>query len=115
MRIENSSQKIWKYLQKEWDTPSFLIVFIATDWSGAARMMRPVFKELQEQFEQEAHFIELNTELDHQLQNRLGINKIPSILIFHQHELVDRIEGMMARTVLLQRFEHLLNPKPDTS
>ena len=43
------------------------------------------------------------------IQKELKLSKLPTILLFQQHELVDRIEGIVAKTVLQEKLQHLID------
>ncbi len=111
MTIKNISLLIRKYLQEDVTPQPYLVVFISTKWSGASSLMKPIIENIRSQFKQDVCFHEISTDKAADIQTELNLSKMPTILLFHQHELIDRIEGIVSKTVLQRKIQSLINHK----
>ena len=88
---------------KHFDGPSFeadvlqskvpVVVDFYADWCGPCQMMAPVVEHLAEEFAGQVAVGKLNTDDNQEIAIRYGIMGIPTLGLFRDGKLVDRIVG----------------------
>lgn len=75
-------------------------------WCGPCRMIHPIVEELAKEMQGKIVFGKLNVDENQATATKFGIMSIPSLLVFKNGELVDRIIGAMPKEMLMTK----LNP-----
>jgi len=75
-------------------------------WCGPCRMIHPIVEELAKEMQGKIVFGKLNVDENQATATKFGIMSIPSLLVFKNGELVDRIIGAMPKEMLMAK----LNP-----
>ncbi|MBS7614381.1 thioredoxin [Candidatus Bathyarchaeota archaeon] len=73
-------------------------------WCAPCRMMEPIIEDLAKDYAERIVFGKLNVDENIEVPTKYKIMSIPTILVFKNGELVDRIVGGMARKILEQRI-----------
>jgi len=73
-------------------------------WCGPCRMLAPVIEELAREFQGRAVIGKLNVDENPRTAQRFGIMSIPTLLLFRQGQVVDRIVGVQPAQVIRQRL-----------
>ena len=79
---------------------SLVVVDCWAAWCGPCRMVAPVIEELAKDFAGKILFGKLNVDTNKEVAMQYGIMSIPTLLVFKNQKLVDRIVGAMPRQVL---------------
>ncbi len=74
-------------------------------WCAPCRMVGPIIEELSSSYAGRVKVGKLNTDDNPTIGSRYGIMSIPTILLFKNGEIVDRIVGAVPK----KEFEKLLN------
>jgi thioredoxin 1 len=74
-------------------------------WCGPCRMVGPVIEELAKEMQGKITFGKLNVDENPQTSMKYGIMSIPTMLVFKNGQLVDRIIGAMPKEMLLQKLK----------
>ena len=74
-----------------------VVDFWAT-WCGPCRMIAPIVEQLATEYEGRAKIVALDTDANPRTMVRFGVRGIPSLLVFKDGKLVDRIIGAVPRT-----------------
>jgi thioredoxin 1 len=75
-------------------------------WCGPCRMIGPIIEELAKEMKGKIVFGKLNVDENPQTSMKHNIMSIPTLLVFKNGVLVDRLVGAMPKEMLLQK----LNP-----
>jgi thioredoxin 2 len=95
---ELSDQNFFRYIEKN-DLP--ILVDYWAGWCGPCKVMAPVFSKLAAQTDS-ILFAKVNTEQAQQVSSQAGIRSIPTLILFHQGEEVDRVSGALSEPQLKQ-------------
>lgn len=84
----------------------FAIVDFYADWCAPCQMMKPVLKNVSEEFKQ-ILFAKVDVDENHELAVRFGIRSIPCIIIFRDGEEADRLVGYRSEDDLKEKLDGL--------
>jgi thioredoxin 1 len=70
------------------------------EWCGPCRAMAPVLEELAEASEGRVTLMKVNVDENHGLATRYAIQSIPTVLLFKEGAVVDRVLGAAPKAVL---------------
>ena len=73
-------------------------------WCGPCRMLSPVIEQLHNEFEGKAVIGKVNVDDYQQIAVEYGIRSIPTLLIFKNGELVDRLTGVSPKEVIAEKL-----------
>ncbi len=77
-------------------------------WCGPCQVVGPVVNELAREFQARVTVGQLNVDDHQQVAARYGIQSIPTLMIFHKGEIVDRMVGLQPKKVLAQKLDTVL-------
>lgn len=78
-------------------------------WCGPCRMLSPIIDQLASELQGKIVFVKLDTDQNPRTAQDLGITSIPTLLVFRQSTLVDRVSGALPKQLLLQRLKPLIS------
>lgn len=78
-----------------------LVDFWAT-WCGPCRMQTPILEELSRELSGNKKIAKVNVDQERDLALKFGIQSIPTILVFQEGHLVDRLVGVRMKDELKQ-------------
>jgi thioredoxin 1 len=73
-------------------------------WCGPCRSLGPIIDELAKEFEGKIVFGKLNTDENESIPMRFNISAIPTLLVFKNGEMVDRIVGAGNKDFMKAKF-----------
>ena len=74
-------------------------------WCGPCRMVAPVLEELAEEYDGKVRFAKVNTDENVRTASSYGITSIPTLLLFRDGQLVDKIVGFRPKRDLQRSLE----------
>ena len=77
-------------------------------WCGPCLRMAPTFEDLSNEYKGRVTFAKMNTDDNERTAPSLGIQGIPTLIMFHGGKEIDRIVGLVPREVLQRRIETAL-------
>ncbi len=77
-------------------------------WCGPCKVLSPVIDRLAEKYRGRVAFSKLNTDQNRSTSIKFGITSIPTLLVFREGELVDRIVGAVPESTIINRLELLI-------
>ena len=113
-----------KTMEKNWpDTPisildddinetlkkyPMIVIDCWAPWCGPCRMIGPIIEELAKEMKGKLVFGKLNVDENPQTSMKHKIMSIPTLLVFKNGALVDRVVGAMPKEMLLQKLKPYL-------
>lgn len=73
-------------------------------WCGPCKMMGPVIDELAKDYTGKADVVKINVDENPELAARYRVSSIPTLMIFKQGEVVDRIVGLTPKAGLADKI-----------
>ncbi len=86
----------------------FLVVDCWAEWCGPCRMVAPVVKALAEEMQGKVVFAKLDTEANQRVPMEYAIHSIPTLLVFRNGKLAERLVGFRPKPRLKQELEKLM-------
>lgn len=74
-------------------------------WCGPCRMVAPVLDQLAEEFAGKVKIVKLNVDENPETSSRFGVMSIPTLLLFKDGQVVDKIVGYQPK----ENFVNMLN------
>ena len=84
---------------------SLVVVDCWAPWCGPCRMIGPVIEDLAKEMKGKIAFGKLNVDENQAISMKYKIMSIPTLLVFKNGNLVDRIVGAMPKDMLKQKLE----------
>ena len=77
-------------------------------WCAPCFMIAPAVEELSQQFQDKIKVGKLNVDENPNVAGKYGIRSIPTLLFFHKGELVDRLIGAVAKEIIEEKINQIL-------
>jgi len=77
-------------------------------WCGPCRMLGPIIEEVATDFEGKALVGKVDVDNNQQISVDYGIRNIPTVLIFKNGEVVDKIVGVAPKEVIAEKLNAFL-------
>ena len=87
-------------LQKAKSENKLVFVDIFTDWCGPCKMIGPVVEQLAGEYEGKAVIGKMDVDMNSAIPAKFGIRSIPTLMIFKNGQLVDKVVGVVPKTTL---------------
>ena len=89
------------------NTDQPVLVDFWAEWCGPCQMMTPIVNELSEEFAGKAKIAKVDVDSNSELTVEFGVRNIPTILIFKNGEVVEKIVGTTTKKELEDRIKKL--------
>ena len=77
-------------------------------WCGPCRMVGPVIEEISDEYEGKAVVGKVDVDANQEFAAKYGVRNIPTVLVFHNGEIVGRQVGVSPKNVYAEAIDSLL-------
>jgi thioredoxin 1 len=80
-------------------------VDVGAEWCGACKVLEPALQDVARELAGRVAFFAIDSDANPRTVTRFAVRALPTILVFRDGTLVDRIVGAQSRTVLRSRLD----------
>lgn len=82
-----------------------VLVDFSAEWCGPCKMLTPVVEELANELIDKALIVKLDVDKNKETAAKYGIMSIPTLLLFKNGEIVEKMKGFVAKATLKNELE----------
>jgi thioredoxin 1 len=88
---------------KEIETSNSLLIYCWAPWCPPCKMIAPILEEIHQEFE--LKIVKVNADDNEDFISKFQVLGIPTLLLFQDSQLVERITGFQPKAVLIDSFK----------
>ncbi len=85
-----------------------VLVDFWAEWCGPCKMIGPVVEELAKEYDGQAVIAKMDVDQNAKVPMQFGIRSIPTLMVFKNGQMVDKVIGAVAKSVLEQKIKAAL-------
>jgi thioredoxin 2 len=89
-------------------SPVPVLVDLWAPWCGPCRMLTPIMEQLAAELAGRVRIAKLNVDENPQTSSRFGVQSIPTMLIFKDGQMIERMVGAMPKAEIMRHLQALI-------
>ena len=89
------------------DRPGIIVVDFRASWCAPCNKLEPILVELVEELGRRATLVRVDVDENGDLANRFGVRSIPTLVLFQDGRIVDRMIGLHSKSEIRDRIDRL--------
>ncbi|MCY7357579.1 MAG: thioredoxin [Rudanella sp.] len=82
-----------------------VLVDFWAEWCGPCKMIGPVVEQLANEYEGKAVVAKMDVDQNSKVPAQFGIRSIPTLMVFKNGQMIDKVIGAVAKSVLEQKLQ----------
>lgn len=103
------------FTQEVLETSTTVVVDFWAPWCGLCRLINPLLQEFHHQGSHKVKVVRVNADNNLKLASRYQIKSLPTLLVFKDGDLVERLESFRGREELRLALQNLIGNSPSKS
>ena len=92
-----------------------VLVDFWASWCGPCRMLGPILEEIASEQPDRLKVVKVNIDENHENAFKCGVTSVPTMVLFKDGQVVDRIVGAMPKGAIADRLERHLGSSTDVA
>lgn len=92
-------------------TDTISLIDFSAAWCGPCKMLTPVLEKVSEDLGDKVEFYHLDVDESPDASSKFGIRGVPTMIVFHNGQEIDRMVGFRDRNALQTQLENLAESK----
>ena len=92
-------------------TDKLSLIDFSAAWCGPCKMLTPVLEKVADDLDDKVSFYHLDVDESPEASSKFGIRGVPTMIVFHNGEEIDRMVGFRDRNALQTQLESLADSK----
>ena len=101
----NRAQFIEKIVLDKTDS----LVKFGSSWSGSAELLKQMIEDVAVSYHGKLNFFCIDSEIETELTDIYHIESFPTLLFFRKGTLVDKLSGLVQKSVISSKIEQIIN------
>lgn len=89
------------------DSKTLVLVDFYATWCDPCQMLSPVLEEISVE-NNDFEIVKVDVDKNHELARNYKIMAVPTMMIFKNGEVVDKIEGLVSKEVIIKKMKNYL-------
>ncbi len=81
------------------------VVDFFADWCGPCRKLSPILEEVEQELSENVKFAKINTDENIAAAQQYQVSGLPTMLVFKNGEVVERMVGLMPKSSIITNIE----------
>ena len=87
------------------DSDKVTVVDFFADWCGPCRKLSPILEEVEQELSANVNFAKINTDENITMAQQYQVSGLPTLLVFKNGEVVERMVGLMPKSSIITNIE----------